>query len=234
MKRNLIIISLIALAFASLLNADSVWAQSGRKFEQMQRKAQKLRPNEGQFPRPGKNPNRVPGINPNRGPGITRPIGGIGAGNSAIAILQKQRKQRLMEALDLTPDQQLRVREFARSHDDESAMVGRRLRQSRGALDRALMSETYNEALIKRLTEEFVAAQAEQVRLNTRIRAEFRTVLTPEQVRRFIEREREIQQEIRRLKEQQLLNQQDNRPPDKDKDGLDDEDDEMALLDLIR
>src|SRR5205814_1119484 len=136
--------------------------------------------------------------------------------------------------LNLTPDQQMRVREFARSHDDESAMIGRRLRQSRNALDRALMSESFNEPLIKRLTEEFVAAQADQVRLNTRVRAEFRTVLTPEQVRRFIEKEKEIQQQMRDEKLKEFSNQQGNRPPDKEKDGFDDEDEEMALLDLIR
>jgi Spy/CpxP family protein refolding chaperone len=231
MKRFLLTICLIALVFASLLNADGVWAQSGRI---PKNNGQKLQPqSEGPIFRP-RTQKLPPRMRPRPLPsGDPRVLGGNPA-NLRVAALQKQRKQMLMEALNLTPDQQVRVRDFARSHDDESAMIGRRLRQSRNALDRALMSETYNEALIKRLTEEFVAAQAEQVRLNTRIRAEFRSVLTPEQVRRFVEREREIQQRIRELKQQELLNQQDNRPPDKDKDGLDEEEDEMILLDLIR
>ena len=238
MKRILIINCLIALVFASLLNANGVLAQSGVKVDRLQKKAQKQLQNEGQPVRPQRFPGaqqRFPGGQRKQGqvPGMI-PGGNSGNNNPAIAAIQKQRKQRLMEALNLTPDQQMRVREFARSHDDESAMVGRRLRQSRNALDRALMNESFNEPLIKRLTEEFVAAQADQVRLNTRVRAEFRSVLTPEQVHRFIEKENEIQQEMRRLKEQQLLNQQDARPPDKDKDSLEDEDEEMALLDLIR
>jgi Spy/CpxP family protein refolding chaperone len=235
MKRFLLIMSLITLVFPSLLNAKGVFAQSGR----FQKKAQKLQQNEGQPIRPQQFPGarqRYPGAQRKQGQmgGLPGVIPG-GNGNPAIAALQKQRRQLLMEALSLTPDQQMRVREFARSHDDESAVIGRRLRQSRNALDRALMSETFNEALIKRLTDEFLAAQAEQVRLNTRIRSEFRSVLTPEQVRRFVEREKEIQLRLRQLKQDQFNEQEtrtpDQKPPGQENDGLDDE---AALLDLFR
>lgn len=229
MKRDLLIKCLIALVFASLLNADGGFAQAGRF---PRNKVQKLQPQgEVSIVRP-RNQQRGP---LNRRPGQPGGIFSNGnPGNPRIAALQKQRKQLLMAALDLTPDQQMRVREFARSHDDESAMIGRRLRQSRNALDRALMGETFNEPLIKRLTEEFLAAQAEQVRLNTRIRTEFRSVLTPEQVRRFIEKEREIQEQIRDEKTKRLLNQQDKDGLDKDKDDLDEEDEDLFLLTLFR
>jgi Spy/CpxP family protein refolding chaperone len=228
MKRNLLTKCLIALVFASLLNADSVIAQVGR----LQRnKVPKQLQNEGQN---GRFPRRFPRNGPILGPQAGNPGLNNRQKNPGLAALQKQRRQLLMEALNLTQDQQMRVREFARSHDDESAIIGRRLRQSRNALDRALMSETFNEGAIKRLTEEFLAAQAEQVRLNTRIRTEFRSVLTPEQVRRFIEKEREIQEQIRERKQREVLNQQDKDGLDKDKDDLDEEDEDLFLLDLFR
>ncbi len=222
MKRLLIANCLIALALTSLLHADSGFAQNRGKLERFQKnKNQRLQPGDGQLGRPRK----VPPFNREQVP----PGGNLGNRNPEIMALQRQRQKLLMEVLSLTPDQRMRVMEIRRSYDDQGVAAGRRLRQARNALDRALMSETYNEALIKEYTEELVAAQAEQIRINIRVRAEFRKTLTPEQVRRYIEKEREIQRQIREEKEKDLLRQQENRPPSTDKDG-----DELDMLELFR
>jgi Spy/CpxP family protein refolding chaperone len=214
----------------SLLNADGVWAQSGR-FQK--NKAQKLQQNEDRIRQQRVPPafkRQVPfGGAPGNNPGLAERLN-----NPAINAIQKQRKRLLMEALSLTPDQRMRVMEINRSHDEEAIVAGRRLRIARGQLDRALMSETYNEALIKQYTEELAAAQAEQIRINARVRAEFRSVLTIDQVRRYIEKEKEINRQIREEKEKELLNQQ-NRPPNQqqelDKDRINDD---IDFLDLFK
>lgn len=227
MKKFSIINCLIALALTSLLNADGVLAQKGGKFIQKNKGQQRLQPGDGQLGGQRKFPplNRPP-VQPGGNPGMNNP----GNMNPEIMALQRQRQKLLREALSLTPDQQRRVMEIQRSHDDENIAVGRRLRQARNALDRALMSETYSDALIKEYTEELVAAQAEQIRINARVRAEFRKALTPQQVRRYIEKEKEIQRQIREAKERELFDQP-NRPPNQqpppDRDGLD-------MLELFR
>jgi Spy/CpxP family protein refolding chaperone len=224
MKRFSITNCLIVLALTSLLHADSVFAQA-RKFGvgQKNKGQQRLQPGDGQVGRPRKMP---PPFRPQDGITGVRP----GNRNPAINVLQRQRQRLLIEALSLTPDQRMRIGEIKRLHDDDAIAAGRRLRQARNALDRALMSETYNEALIKNYTEELAAAQAEQIRINTRVRAEFRKTLTPEQVRRYIEKEQEIQRQIREEKRKELLTEP-NRPPNQqqelERDGLD-------MLELFR
>jgi Spy/CpxP family protein refolding chaperone len=227
MKRFSIAICSIALTFACLFAVDGVFAQRGK----LKNQGQRIVPGEGQVipPRQKQRPNFD-----------RRPLGGLAGGNPdvenrpfinpRIAALQKARPRLVMEALNLTPTQQARVREIRQTHDDEAIAVGRRLRQARNALDRALMNDVYNEVIVKEYTEELVAAQAEQIRMNARMRAEIRKTLTPEQVRRFIEKDREIQRQIRQIKEEQLFNQE-NRPPNQkppqERDGLD-------LLDLFQ
>jgi Spy/CpxP family protein refolding chaperone len=229
MKRFSIAICLIVLAFAFLCGAETGFAQSGaRRIIKNNRQQRRLEAVEGQRIPPRNQ--GVPGKF-NRGnlgnPDVdNRPIF-----NPRIAALQKARPRLIMEALNLTPAQQARVREIRQTHDDEAIAVGRRLRQARTALDRALMGEIYNEVIIKEYTDELIAAQAEQIRINARMRAEIRKTLTPEQVRRFIEKDKEIQRQIRDLKIQEA-NEQFNRPLDQqqkppDKDGMD-------LLDLFR
>ena len=227
MRRFSIGICLIALVFASLCKADEVFAQSGARIKNKMQ--QRLGEGDGQVP--PRNQKARPNFN-------RRPLGGMGNPdlenrpfiNPQIAALQKARPRLVMEALNLTPVQQARVMEIRRAHDEEAIATGRRLRQARNALDRALMSDVYNEVVVKEYTEELVAAQAEQIRINARMRAEIRKILTPEQVRRFIEKDREIQRQIRQIKEDQVMNQG-NRPPNQqqppDRDGLD-------MLDLFR
>ncbi|HJQ23279.1 MAG TPA: periplasmic heavy metal sensor [Blastocatellia bacterium] len=146
--------------------------------------------------------------------------------------VRKQRLQQLlMQRLDLRPEQRMRMQEIRRSHDDEVISSGRRMRQARVALDRAIMSENYNEEAVRRATEELAAAQADKIRIEARIRAQVRGVLTNEQVIEFNRLQREMRREMqqqRREMQQERMGEPLNppvRPPL--------EDDEIDLLALL-
>lgn len=117
---------------------------------------------------------------------------------------QKQQLQkRLMQAIGLSPDQSQRMQQIRRDHEEERIAAGRRLRQARLALDRTIMNEHYDEAAVRRATEELAEAQADKVRLESRIRSQIRGVLTPDQVNRFHQLERELRREMREQNQQQ-------------------------------
>jgi hypothetical protein len=59
------------------------------------------------------------------------------------------------------------------------------------------MSEPYNEMIANRAIEEFASAQAEKIKLEARVRAELRGVLTSDQVMRYHEIERQLRQQRR-------------------------------------
>jgi Spy/CpxP family protein refolding chaperone len=149
----------------------------------------------------------------------------------ANQLKKQQLQQQLMQRLGLTTDQRMRMQEIRRSHDDEVISSGRRMRQARAALDRAIMSENYNEEAVRRATEELAAAQADKIRLEARIRALVRGVLTNEQVQEFNRLQRELRREMqqqRREMQQERMGEPLNppvRPPL--------EDDEIDLLALL-
>ena len=113
---------------------------------------------------------------------------------------KRQLQQRVMQAIGLKPEQRMRMQEIRRSHDDELIGAGRRLRQARQALDRAIMSEPYSDPEVHSATEALAAAQADKIRLDAGVRAQVRGVLTPDQVQRFHQLQREMRRE---MKEQQ-------------------------------
>jgi Spy/CpxP family protein refolding chaperone len=148
----------------------------------------------------------VPGLQGNRYPNQRKlnrpPLGNprLGRRPGALPRNQEQKRllqQRLMRAIGLTPEQHARMQEIRRGHDDEVIAAGRRLRQARRSLDMAIMSERYDEATVRRATDELAAAQADKVRLESKIRAEVRSVMTPDQVTRFHQLERQMRQEMR-------------------------------------
>src|SRR5262249_56178655 len=94
-------------------------------------------------------------------------------------------QRRLMQAVGLTPEQRFRMQEIRRSHEDEVIAAGRRVRQARQALDRAIMSEPYNEAEVNTAIEALAGAQADKARIDPPSRPQLRHVLTPDQIRRF-------------------------------------------------
>ena len=137
--------------------------------------------------------------------GANRPPFGVPqAGRNPNQLRKQQLQQRVMQAIGLTPAQRMRIQEIRRSHDDDLISAGRRLRQARQALDRAIMSESYSEPEVRRATEALAAAQADKIRLDANVRSQVRGVLTPDQVQRF----HQLQREMRRdMKEQQQKDQ---------------------------
>jgi Spy/CpxP family protein refolding chaperone len=120
-------------------------------------------------------------------------------------LRKQQLQQRVMQAIGLTPAQRMRIQEIRRSHDDDVISAGRRIRQARQALDRAIMNETYSELEVQRATEALAAAQGDKIRLDANVRAQVRGVLTSDQVQRF----HQLQREMRRdMKEQQQRDQE--------------------------
>jgi hypothetical protein len=132
-----------------------------------------------------------------------------------------EQRQRLMEAIGLNNQQRLRMEDIRRNHEDEAISIGRRIRQARTALDRAIMDPDYDDALIRRRAEDLAAARADQVRFQARVRAAFRSVLTSDQVTRLRELEREAnrlnrEQKLREQREQNLQPEEpvERRPPE--------------------
>ena len=150
--------------------------------------------------------NRLPGVNR---PPLGDPQAGRNRPLNPNQIKKQQLQQRLMQAIGLTPEQRARMQEIRRNHEDESLAAGRRLRQARQALDRAIMSEPYSEAEVHRATEALAGAQADKIRLDASVRAQVRGVLTPDQVQRFHQLQREMRQQMQQEKELE----RENRPP---------------------
>lgn len=138
-------------------------------------------------------------------------------------------QQRLMQAIGVTPDQHARMQEIRRIHDDEVIAAGRRLRQARRSLDAAIMSERYDEAVVRRATDELAAAQAEKIKLESKVRAEVRGVLTPDQVTRFHQLERQMRQEMKQqnLQERDRENEESTPPTSRPPVGADE------MIDLL-
>lgn len=119
------------------------------------------------------------------------------------ALKRQELQQRLMNAIGLTPAQRMRIQEIRRSHDDDVIAAGRRIRQARQALDRAIMNESYNESEVRRAIEALAAAQADKIRLDSNVRTQVRGVLTSEQVQRFHQLEREMRRDMREQKQRE-------------------------------
>ena len=137
--------------------------------------------------------------------GLNRPPLGdpqLGRKQNPNQARKQELRRRLMQAIGLTPEQHQRMQEIRRGHEDEAIAAGRRLRQARQSLDRAIMSEPYNDAVVRQATEELAAAQGDKIRLESRIRAQVRGVLTPEQVMRFHQLERRMKREMREQNQQ--------------------------------
>jgi Spy/CpxP family protein refolding chaperone len=118
---------------------------------------------------------------------------------------QREKIQRqLMQAIGLTDQQRLRMDDIRRNNEDSIIAAGRRFRQARNALDRAILLEEYNEQRINERIEELASAQADLIRQQARVRVQLRGVLTDEQVRQLRELEQEWKLNQRELREQRL------------------------------
>lgn len=137
-----------------------------------------------------------------------------------------------MQAIGLTPVQRARIYQIRTGHDDEVIAAGRRLRQARRSLDLAIMSEQYDEAAVRRATEELAAAQSERIKLDSKIRSEVRGVLTTDQVIRFHQLERQLRQEMKQQNLEDREKQTTEPTPPSSRPPLGSDEDE--LIDLLR
>jgi Spy/CpxP family protein refolding chaperone len=168
------------------------------------------------------------------GPGAAQGGGGRSGGQAAVPAANQQRlRQEILRQIGLTPDQQARMQSVRQNHDDELIASGRRVRQARRALNQAIMAEHFDEAEVDRLAEDLGNAQKAQIKLNAKIRAEQRLVLTPEQLTRL----KLIEQQVQRTRQQQQrldlqMQEPDSsaRPPGSADPEKDDEVDPLEML----
>jgi len=198
----------VLIAIVVLLSCVAASAQIRRNPNRVAKRQQLINGSGEADPQFGQRRNRP--LGGQRGQGFP-PLGGQGK------LKPNQRQQllraRVMQALGLTADQNARIRNIHVSHEDERIELGRRIRQARQALDRAIMNDRFNEAEVRRATDELVAAQGERVRLESRLRTEVRNVLTPDQVMRFHQLERELRREMKEQQREQNEQIGPSRPP---------------------
>ncbi|HEX8184040.1 MAG TPA: hypothetical protein VF747_04795 [Blastocatellia bacterium] len=207
MKKLSIVPYLVAIAIILTSATDGALAQGRANSARLAAGAQGIVRASLLNPQFGRRKNRLPGDQRNMN---RTPLGNPQSDRpqSLNQARKQELRRRLMQAIGLTPEQHQRMQEIRRGHEDEAIAAGRRLRQARQALDRAIMSEPYNDASVRQATEELAAAQADKIRLESRIRAQVRGVLTSEQVLRFHQLERQVKREMR---EQERQNRE--RPP---------------------
>lgn len=108
----------------------------------------------------------------------------------------------LADQLKLTPEQVGKIARIREQTKEERRLVNQRVREAQRALEEAIYSDSANETLIEERSRELSTAQAEAVRLRSRMDLDVRRVLTPEQLttlRTIRERARARQQERRML-----------------------------------
>lgn len=95
------------------------------------------------------------------------------------------RAANLMQRLNLTREQRLRLREIRDQSAAELRAHTRRVRLARRALDEAIYADAVDDALIEQRSRELSATQSALVRLRAATELKVRRVLTDEQLRLF-------------------------------------------------
>jgi Spy/CpxP family protein refolding chaperone len=118
-------------------------------------------------------------------------------------VVQQQRRQmnqieQMLRPLNITPDQEERIRAIYSEMADERQGANRRLRLAHRALSEAIQSPTPNEALIEQRSKEVADAQATTIRLRSLTEARVLQVLTQEQRVKL----RELQAQTQRRNQQ--------------------------------
>jgi Spy/CpxP family protein refolding chaperone len=130
------------------------------------------------------------------------------------AVRNAERRQRMqqevMRRLNLSEEQQVRMRAVRRGYDNELVAAGRRVRFARRSLDEAIMRQQLDEAEVNHRSNELADAQASLIKVQSRMWSDLRKVLTPEQVVKFNQLEREM---LRRERRNRLEMEQDENPP---------------------
>lgn len=102
--------------------------------------------------------------------------------------------------LNLTPEQASEIRTIRESLREERAEAGRRVRETRRALDEALESEAPDEGVIEDLLRQAAEAQAAEIRLRVLTEVRIRRILSAEQRATL----RTMRRQARRFRREQL------------------------------
>jgi|SRR4051812_24975187 Spy/CpxP family protein refolding chaperone len=110
--------------------------------------------------------------------------------------------------LNLTPEQRQQIRAIREQNKEERALVNRRLRETKLALEQALDADTPNESLIEQRAREAGEAESASIRLRALTESRIRRVLTVEQVKTF----RALRAQAQGFRREQRLENQSNPP----------------------
>lgn len=106
-----------------------------------------------------------------------------------------------LRPLNLSPDQQQKLRAINVQNREERARANRRLKQAQLALEETLDSDHPDESLVEQRIRELADAQGAHIRMRVMTELRIRSVLTPDQLR--------IWRELR-LRQQETRRQQNN------------------------
>jgi Spy/CpxP family protein refolding chaperone len=98
---------------------------------------------------------------------------------------------RPMQVLELSLEQRRKLREMRRQHGPTLRSLTMRFRETRQALGDALLADTIDSDLVKRLGTEVGRLEAERAKMRFEVEVGLLSILTPDQVRRYRELRRE-------------------------------------------
>ena len=122
------------------------------------------------------------------GPGFGR--GGPGGRGGAMGVLGPM----MIERLDLTADQKDRVKQIVDSHRADQQAIGQRMMAAHNALDTAITSGSFDEALVRTRAADVAAVEADETVLRARIYAEVLQILTSDQQAKLKTMQADMQQ----------------------------------------
>ena len=100
----------------------------------------------------------------------------------------------MLERLELTSDQKDRVKQIVDSHREDQQAIGKRMMAAHNALESAITTGAFDEALIRTRAADVAAVEADETVLRARIYAEVLQILTSEQQSKLKTMQAEMQQ----------------------------------------
>jgi len=100
----------------------------------------------------------------------------------------------MLGRLNLTSDQQDRVKQIMDSHKQDQQAIGTRAMAARDALESAVTSPSFDETVIRQRAADVAAVDADQAVMRARIYAEVLQILTPDQQAKLKTMQAEMQQ----------------------------------------
>jgi Spy/CpxP family protein refolding chaperone len=100
----------------------------------------------------------------------------------------------MLGRLNLTSDQQDRVKQIMDSHKQDQQAIGKRAMAARDALESAVTSPSFDETVIRQRAADLAAVDADQAVMRARIYAQVLQILTPDQQAKLKTMQTEMEQ----------------------------------------